>query len=237
VSIFFRPHPPMPPPGAYRLYAVTADHFVRSAEYFLPRLRVACEAGITAFQLRLKETPTDQYLALARECRAVCSEHNVAFFVDDNVEVAVGSKADGLHVGKDDTPLAALMSRALPCRVGYSVYNEVPRLRDAIACPLVDYVGISIFTTPTKPDSRPEKGARALTELAAIRGELKSSMPLIAIGGLEAQHFEEVFAAGADGVAVVRAIWEGDSLDDVRQRVTTLRREVDRCLALRPTAP
>lgn len=67
------------------------------------------------------------------------------FFIDDSLEVVRAVAADGIHVGKDDTPLAELMRQRPPVRVGYSVYNDAQRLRDAIACPLVDYVGVTVY--------------------------------------------------------------------------------------------
>eukprot|EP00667_Euglena_gracilis_P021017 EG_transcript_22875 len=215
------------PSRAYRLYAVTADKYVRSPEYFLPRLRAACEAGITVFQLRLKDTPLPLFLEIAKGCKEVCANYNVPFFIDDSLEVVRAVAADGIHVGKDDTPLAELMRQRPPVRVGYSVYNDAQRLRDAIACPLVDYVGVTVYATPTKPESTNDRGPVALAELRSIRDNLNSTLPLVAIGGLEAQHAAECFQAGADGIAVVRAIWEGETTEDVKRRVADLRREVD----------
>lgn len=181
------------------LYLITEDA-VRS-ELRLAAVERALSAGARVIQLRDKATPRRQLLAEAREMKQLCERLGAAFIVNDDVAVALSCGADGVHVGQGDLP--ADEARALLGEskvVGLSIHSAF-QAREADRLP-VDYFGVgAIFATSTKLDA-----TLAGTELLrAVRSV--SSMPLVAIGGIDSSNAAAVFEAGADAVAIVRGVF------------------------------
>ncbi len=169
-----------------------------------PRLlhlvREALRGGITCLQLREKSISTREFVARARLLRDVLRGHRVPLIINDRLDVALASAADGVHLGQDDLGVD-VVRRYLPgAIVGLSV-GSLQEL-DAGVAQDVDYLSPSpLFATRSKPDAGHPLG---LERLRAMRGRCTS--PLVAIGGIDRGNAESVFAAGADGIAVVSAI-------------------------------
>jgi thiamine-phosphate pyrophosphorylase len=167
-------------------------------------VRAALRGGVTCVQLREKDLPARAFLARACLLKEVLAEASqpVPLIINDRLDVALASGADGVHVGQTDMP-PALIRRHMPhAIIGLSVSSlaDVQAVRGQ-SLP-VDYLGVSpIFSTPTKPDAAAPVG---LHGLAAIRAQ--SPLPLVAIGGIGAANAAAVLDAGADGLAVVSAI-------------------------------
>jgi thiamine-phosphate diphosphorylase len=132
----------------------------------------------------------------------------VPFIVNDRLDVALAVGADGVHVGQDDMPAAVARKLIGPGKIlGVSVEN-VAQAQAALADG-ADYVGASpIFATPTKTDAPPPMGIEGLQELA--RG---CTLPIVAIGGLNAANAAAVLRAGAAGLAVVSAIVSAEDVE------------------------
>jgi thiamine-phosphate pyrophosphorylase len=162
-----------------------------------PLLDAALRGGVDVVQLRDKELPDAALVAAARPFRAACTAHGALFVLNDRPDLVAATDADGVHVGQEDTPLADALALAGPDRlVGLSA-SSVEELGSGEP----DYWGVgAIFGTPTKPESPP--GGLELVRAAAAR----LAVPWFAIGGIEPDTVDEVIAAGAPGVAVVRAI-------------------------------
>ena len=161
----------------------------------------ALDAGVGAVQLRDKRASTRTLLSLALRLRALTRARGALLLVDDRLDVALAAGADGVHLGQDDLP-AAEARRLLPAGaiLGVSVRTAAEaRLATGAGA---DYVAANgVFTTPTKTDLGPPLG---LDGLAALRAA--TSLPLVAIGGVNPGTAEAMTAAGADGLAVVSAI-------------------------------
>jgi thiamine-phosphate diphosphorylase len=158
----------------------------------------AIEGGADAVQLRAPELADDELISLAIELVDVCAAGRVLFIVNDRVDVALESGADGLHVGQGDDPAAA-RSRLGPDRVlGISVGtpDEARAAEEAGA----DYLGVTVWATPTKPEAVP----RGLEGLRAVARSTR--LPVVGIGGIDASNATRVLEAGATGVAVVSAV-------------------------------
>ncbi len=140
--------------------------------------------------------------------------------INDRVDVALASGADGVHLGQRDLPVRE--ARRLLGRdaiIGLSVETPAQAL-DAESLD-VDYLGVSpIFSTPTKPDAGAPWGLEGLRSLRA-----RTRRVLVAIGGIDASNAESVLAAGADGLAVVSAICASADPEAAARR---LRNVVDR---------
>ena len=184
-------------PRSLGVYVVTSDGLAPDRGH--REVAVAAIAGgATAVQLRAKEVGDGDLTPLAEELAARCRVAGVLFVVNDRVEVALASGAAGVHVGQSDE-LADVRERVGPDVVlGVSVEDA----EQAVAAEEAgaDYLGVTVWSTPTKPDARP-RGLEGIREVIGA-----TSLPVVGIGGIGASNAAEVLAAGAVGVAVVSAV-------------------------------
>lgn len=172
------------------------------ATYGLERtVKEAVEGGVSLVQLRDKTADDLSLIAQARRLKSLLAGTDVPLIINDRLEVAVQSGADGLHLGQSDTTIdqarATLGERAI---LGLSVHDP-GELKAAQRLPL-DYVGLGpVFATQSKPDHEAPIG---LDGLAAMMRDCP--LPAVAIGGLTLDQVEAVYRAGAQGMAVVSAI-------------------------------
>ena len=167
--------------------------------------RAAIRGGVSCIQLREKTCSTREFIDEALAIRSLLARHGIPLIINDRVDVALAVKADGIHLGQKDMP-CSMARQIIPesMIVGISVES----LDDAIAAQKdgADYLGVSpIYSTPTKTDTAQPLG---LEGLRSIRSEV--DLPLVGIGGLNADNAEAVIHNGADGVAVVSAIVAAD---------------------------
>jgi len=196
-----------PRPFDPRLYLVTDTALC--APRSVPEVVAAAVAGgVTAVQVRDKTAGRRDLLALTRAVQAVLAPTpSVALVVNDAVDVALLTGADGVHVGQDDLPADEVRALLGPdAVVGVSV-GSAADLAAVLALPpgTVDLVGLSpVWSTPTKPDAGTALGLAGTRELAARAraGGLRS----VAIGGISAATASAVAATGVDGICVVSDI-------------------------------
>ena len=164
----------------------------------------AVEGGATVIQLRLKGVPTAELVERGRTFRQLCLRTGVTFVVNDDVEAARQLEADGVHLGRNDT--GAERALALGLMLGLSAAS-VPEAEDAERGGAT-YVGAGpVWATPSKPDADRPIGLEGLKEICAV-----VSVPVVAIGGIDARNAASCISAGAAGVAVVRAAADADAL-------------------------
>lgn len=163
----------------------------------LPVVEPALRGGVGVVQLRDKELDDDELVRAAGPFRRACDAHGALFILNDRPGLVAACGADGVHVGQSDASVAE--ARATVGRdaiVGLSIETEA-QLDDIAGA---DYLGVTVFGTPTKTDAQP--GGLDLVRAVAAR----VTIPWFAIGGIDLANAAEVAAAGAPGVAVVRAI-------------------------------
>jgi thiamine-phosphate pyrophosphorylase len=170
--------------------------------------RAAIDGGAGTVQLRapeLADRPAE-LLAVAEDIAALCRRHRVLCIVNDVIDVAIRSGAAGVHLGQDDE-IGSARQRLGPDRVfGLSVETpEQARTAEALGA---DYLGVTVFSTATKPEARPVR-LEGVREIVAA-----TDLPVVAIGGIGASNVREVLSAGATGVAVVSVV--GEAEDPVR---------------------
>ncbi len=191
-------------PGRFRPAPLYPIIDVRGAEGALPPLaRTLLAAGVPWLQLRAKGMPAGPLHALARELVRLAAEHGVKLIVNDRLDVALASGAAGVHLGQDDLPLVAARRVAGDALViGVSTHDEAEARaaeRDG-----ADYVGFGpMFETTSKPDALTP---RTLDALRAVRAAIR--IPIVAIGGITPERAPAVLDAGADAVAMIRALEE-----------------------------
>jgi thiamine-phosphate pyrophosphorylase len=174
------------------LYAITPED--------LGRVPAAVASGaLCALQYRSKSADAARRLREARMLVQLCRAHGVPLIVNDDVEIALASGADGVHLGRDDGSLKAARSRLKGRLIGVSCYDSLENARIAVA-EGADYVAFgSVFASATKPGA-----VRA--PLALFAHDL--GVPKVAIGGVTAQNAAQLRAAGADAVAVITDLFE-----------------------------
>ena len=206
----------------FDLYVVT-DSDLSKGRTDAEVARLAYEGGADAVQLRMKHSDGREMLEQALEIRKVADEYCRFFFVNDRVDIAMASGADGVHLGQSDIPLEVardLMGET--AIIGISVDNVDQAI--AAAEGGADYIGIgSIFNTSTKPDAKQGVGLGAIYEIREA-----VDIPIVAIGGINRGNIQDVVRAGADAAAVVSAVV---AQDDIRSAAHELR---DLILKVRP---
>ena len=187
----------------------------------VPSCRAAVEGGATAVQVRLKGVGAGETLALAER---LVAELDVPVWVNDRADVALAAGACGVHVGQDDIPPIAVRALAGDrLLVGISAGNAT-EAETAQAAP-VDYWSIgAVFPTGTKADAGDPIG---LDGFRVLRRMAPAGMPVLAIGGIEADRVPDLVRAGACGVAVSRAVL---GAVDIARAARDLRRALDAAL-------
>lgn len=174
-------------------------------------LEQALSAGVTCFQLREKGAGAEQcpekIQHIAEACQRLCREYGVPFVINDDVALALSISADGIHVGQSDEPIEQVLAQcAGKLWVGLST-NTLAQAQEASKISGIDYCGVGpIFPTSSKADAQAVVGVELLREIR----EKGIDKPLVGIGGISEANAADVFAAGADGVAVISAITQSD---------------------------
>jgi thiamine-phosphate pyrophosphorylase len=182
------------------VYPIT-DSPQKTGRSYVQQVRIFLESGIKFFQLRDKETEDRDLLKQLLEIRALSESYDACFIINDRIDLALASKATGVHLGQTDLPVTTarqlLGNQAI---IGLSTHNE-DQFRKSLELP-ADYIAIGpVFTTSTKESSAPSLGTQILREFSAV-----IDRPLVAIGGITADNITEVLDCGADSAAMISAI-------------------------------
>lgn len=183
----------------YTLYLIADSGIVSPAK--LPKaVAEAAAGGVTLVQLRAKSLPDSEFIALARQVKAVTDAYNLPLIINDRLDAALEIEAAGLHIGQSDLPAAKARERLGSGRIlGVSAADaEEARLA---ALQGADYLGVgAMFPTATKRDAR----LVSLDELVRIRQAV--SLPIVVIGGIDQKNAALFGPLGAAGAAVSSAI-------------------------------
>lgn len=196
------------------LYAVTDRSWVGKQTLY-EQTEDALKGGITLLQLREKNLAEDEFVQEAIKVKALCRRYHVPLIINDNVEVALKSGADGVHVGMEDAPVSEIRKRVPENFIVGATAKTVQQARDAEEAG-ADYIGVgAVFPSPTKKNA-----IRITTEqLKKICSSV--SIPAVAIGGIGLDNVTELAGGGMDGIAVVSAIFAAEDI----QKTTALLKE------------
>ena len=163
--------------------------------------QLAIKGGADTIQFRQKSGSTREMIKVASEMKTLCADNEVAFIVNDRVDIAIAAEADGVHLGQDDFPIP--LARRL---LGEDVIigGSAATMEEAQACLSegADYVGFGpVYPTTSKEDAGPVSGAELLKKVVQ-----SISLPIIAIGGVSVENVHEVMKAGAHGIAVISTV-------------------------------
>ncbi len=199
------------------LYAVTDSGWV-GRQTMCQQIEDALKGGATMVQLREKKLDADAFTAEACQVKEICHQRQAPLIINDNVEVALRSGADGVHVGIEDTPVAQIRKRAGRDFIIGATAKTVDQAQAAEAAG-ADYLGVgAVFPSPTKKNA-----IRITTEdLKKICSSV--SIPVVAIGGVNLENVGELKGGGMDGVAVVSAIF---GAEDIQEATRELKAKVE----------
>ena len=188
------------------LYAVTDRAWV-GRQTLLEQIESALKGGATLVQLREKDLPRLDYIREAAQATALCHRYGVPLIVNDSLEVALKSGADGVHVGIEDQPVAKIRRQAGKGFLIGATAKTVEQARAAQAAG-ADYLGVgAVFPSPTK------KNAIRITtgQLREICASV--SIPCVAIGGISRETLPALAGGGMDGFALVSAIFSQPDIE------------------------
>ncbi|MDD5455276.1 MAG: thiamine phosphate synthase [Candidatus Ratteibacteria bacterium] len=171
-------------------------------------VKEALKGGADTIQLRDKDLSYKKLLVEAKKIRKIIPENKAIFIVNDNVDVALCSGADGVHLGKDDMPVKEARKILGEDKIiGVSCDN----IREAEKAEKdgADYISLGpVFPTDTKKDVPSPLGVKVIKE-----AKRKISIPIVAIGGINESNIRSVLNAGADSVAVISAVLKSDNIN------------------------
>ena len=198
------------------LYAIT-DSSSLDKKVFFEKIEEALQGGVTILQLREKELDEDSFTDEAIEVKSLCRKYGVPLIINDNVNVALKSGADGVHVGIEDMPIDEIRRKTPDSFIIGATCKTVEQAQSAERLG-ADYMGVgAVFPSPTK------KNAVRIT-----REQLKEicssvSIPAVAIGGITLENAGELKGGGMSGIAVVSAVF---SADDIQKAASLLKEKV-----------
>jgi thiamine-phosphate pyrophosphorylase len=199
-------------PGIRALHAERMRRFGRAGLYLVTSqtlsagretreiVRQALAAGVTLIQLREKELAARPFMALAEEVRRMTADAGALMIVNDRLDIALAVGADGVHLGRDDLPLAAARRIAPELILGASSHSESEALEAQAAG--ASYVNVGpLFPTRTKEWGQAFLGLEGLRAVSA-----RLTVPFTVMGGIKREHIPGLVAAGARTIAVVTAV-------------------------------
>lgn len=198
------------------LYAVTDRTWV-GRQTLLEQMEDALKGGVTLIQLREKNLEEAAFLREAIQAKELCHRYHVPLIINDNVEVALQSGADGVHVGIEDAPVAEIRKRVGKDFIIGATAKTIQQAQLAEASG-ADYLGVgAVFPSPTK------KSAIRITNEQLNEICASVSIPAVAIGGITRDNMAQLKGSRIDGVAVVSAIF---AAEDIKTAAEQLKQEV-----------
>lgn len=184
-------------------------HFTERHTY-LDSARIALEGGCRWVQLRMKDADDDLFVATAREVRALCDRFGATFIIDDHAELVGATGADGVHLGKNDMPVAEARRMLGPDIViggTANTFDDVKALAEAGA----DYIGCGPFRfTTTKQRLSPVLGLEGYRDIVRRMRESGISLPIVAIGGITFDDIGPIMRTGVTGIALSGSVLRAD---------------------------
>lgn len=199
-----------------RLYFIAGTQDVVSDTSLKDILTEALEAGITLFQYREKGPGSltgEEKVNEAKALQQLCHQYDVPFIVNDDVALAKAIDADGIHVGQDDAEVAQFAEQFEGKIIGLSVGNVEEYQQSDLSH--VDYIGVGpMYTTISKADAEAPVGPEMIPKLR----QYVQDLPIVGIGGITTENYDQVLEAGADGISVISAITRSKNVTKTVQK-------------------
>ncbi len=209
-----------------RLYAVTDSNLIATNNPLLTlpqAIAQACDGGATMIQLREKNLSDDAFLDLAQKARKVTASRGIPLIINDRVEIAIKCGAEGVHIGQNDMPANAARAMIGKNRIlGISAHN-LSEARTAQAAG-ADYLGVGdIFGTSTKNDTK-RISYDIIKQICS-----NVNIPVVAIGGINAERAKLLKGSGIAGVAAVSSIFAAKDIYEAAAELASVMQSVVNC--------
>jgi thiamine-phosphate pyrophosphorylase len=197
------------------LYAISPE--LTDSVALTAKVEAALRGGAQAVQYRAKSLPDYLRYSQASEIAKVCASRNALFIVNDSVELARQTNADGVHLGKHDMDVTTAREALGHGKIiGVSCYDDLARARNAVSQG-ADYIAFgSFFPSTTKP------GASRVSRETLQKASAEFKLPLVAIGGINEDNARSLISAGANAIAVLGALFNADDIEQQARRYTRL---------------
>jgi thiamine-phosphate pyrophosphorylase len=197
------------------LYVLT-DNRLTPDEQLIESVEQALCGGAWIVQYRDKQSSAEIRLEQARALNRLCREYDALLIINDDVELAAQSGAQGVHLGRDDAALAAARDYlGKQYLIGASCYNQIALAEAAIQSG-ADYVAYGRFyTSSTKPEA-------AQADIPLLQQSRALGVPVCAIGGITQENAATLIEAGADMIAVVAGVFDQPDITEAATRLSSL---------------
>ena len=186
------------------------SHFTEQHTY-LDSIRLALEGGIKWVQLRMKDATEDEIISVGTEVKKLCDQHSATFIIDDHVELVHKLKADGVHLGKNDMPIAEarnILGKDIIIGGTANTFEDIAAHYQATA----NYIGCGPFRfTTTKKGLSPTLGLEGYRSIMTKVKEAGINIPVVAIGGITAEDIPGIMQTGISGIALSGAILRAEN--------------------------
>lgn len=204
--------------STFRLQFITHGNTVAE---IVDGARSAILGGCRWVQLRMKDAPTDKIVAAGRQIAAMCAD-GCTFIIDDHVELVDVLKADGVHLGHNDMPVAKARAILGACRIIGATANTAADIAAAAASG-ADYIGLGPFRfTSTKKNLSPVLGLDGYNNIMSQVRQAGITVPVVAIGGITADDIPAIIQTGVRGVAISGAIINARNPVELTSRILNL---------------
>lgn len=203
-----------------QLYAITDRHWLNGRSLY-EVVKESLDGGVTFLQLREKQLDEDHFLEEAKKLQGLCSEYNVPFIINDNVEIALAINADGVHIGQSDMEMKEAREKLGPDKIiGVSAHTKEEAL--LAQAQGADYLGVgAVFPTSSKDDAE-SVSYETLKEICDV-----VSIPVVAIGGITKDNLHQLSGSGISGISVISAIY---AQPDIKEAARELKQCVQKIL-------
>lgn len=202
-----------------QLYAITDRHWLNDRSLY-EVVKESLDGGVTFLQLREKQLDEDHFLAEAKELQGLCSEYNVPFIINDNVEIALAINADGVHIGQSDMEMKEAREKLGPDKIiGVSAHTKEEAL--LAQAQGADYLGVgAVFPTSSKDDAESVsyETLKAICEVVSI--------PVVAIGGITRENLHQLSGSGVSGISVISAIYAQSDIKEAARELKQCVQEI-----------
>ena len=187
-----------------KLHYITQGNIENKTHQKLAEL--ACKGGVDWVQLRVKDTPYEEWKTIALETKEICDKYGAKLIINDNPKLAVEIGAAGVHVGKEDMPLDEVREIIGTKMILGATTNTIEDIVNAYNHK-ADYVGLGPFRfTTTKDKLSPIVGLEGYYKIVQQLNKQGIEIPIIAIGGILLDDIQEIFSVGIHGVAIASGI-------------------------------
>ncbi|MBQ0045972.1 MAG: thiamine phosphate synthase [Prevotellaceae bacterium] len=194
------------------------SHYTEQYSY-LDSIRLALLGGCRWIQLRVKGASDEDVLPMALEAQKMCKEHGATFIIDDRVDMVKAIGADGVHLGKNDMPVAEarrILGKDFIIGGTANTFEDVRKHYQDGA----NYIGCGPFRfTTTKEKLSPILGLEGYMDIVLKMKEEKIDIPIVAIGGITADDIPAIMQTGVTGIAISGTVLRAESPVDEMKRL------------------